>query len=223
MDSTRLPGKPLRRFAGRPLLDWLLDRAETAPDAVHRFILATSARAIDDPLADYARSRSLPFFRGSIEDVAGRIITCAEAYGLTHFFRINGDSPFVDPELFRLAVAEFVKEPVLEFVTNLHPRTYPYGVAVELFRVASYRHHYENFTELSHYEHVTQFFYENLDSFKWRNVERREPLNQLRLTVDTEEDAHFFEAMLAKAGDRWSGWAMHEIAAAYRALRPEPK
>ena len=207
MDSDRLPGKPLREFAGRPLLDWLLDRLPPLPK-----ILATSDREIDAPLAAFAAARGLGCFRGSLDDVAGRMLAAADAENATHFFRINGDSPCVEPALLAAALAA---DSALDLVTNLRPRTWPYGVACERVRVEAFRAALSRTTDPRHREHVTLCLYENLDSLRWKNLPYDgEPLDHIRLTVDTEDDARNFAKLLERVGHKWPRLTAAQIAAA---------
>lgn len=207
MDSTRLPGKPLRRFAGRPLLDWLLDRLPSMPT-----VLATSDREIDNPLAAFAADRGIKSFRGSLDDVAGRMLAAAVVENATHFFRINGDSPCIEPEILQLALDE---DPELDLVTNLHPRTWPYGVACERVRVEAFRTALSETADPRHREHVTLCLYENLARLRWKNLPYAgEPLDHVRLTVDTEEDAHNFEALLHRVGHDWPRLTAAQLATA---------
>ncbi len=213
LGSTRLPGKQLRPFAGKPLLDWLLARVGTSAGPL---ILATTDRAVDDPLADFAAARGIACFRGSVEDVAGRVLGAAETHGLTHFFRMNGDSPCVLPELLRAAAALAGAG----FVTNLRPRTYPYGVACEFFSTALFREGCARMRDAADREHVTRFFYDHPAEFPHAALPVCDPpLDHVRLTVDTEEDARLFEQLLLRAGDRWPHWTLAEMTAAALALR----
>lgn len=217
LDSSRLPGKQLASIAGRPLLDWLLARLGSSAGPC---VLATTERAIDDPLVRYAEKRGLSCFRGSLDDVAGRVLHAAEAHGFTHFFRLNGDSPCVLPDLFVLARVLMESDPALDFATNLRPRTYPYGVACELFRTAAFREGYERMNEPRAREHVTLFFYDHLAEFRHARLPPCEPaLDHVRLTVDTEEDSRFFEQLLHRAGDRWPSWTLADMVAAASELR----
>ncbi len=100
LDSNRLPGKTLRPALGRPMLAYTIDRVRCVrtPDRrVPDIVLATSDRAVDDPLAEFAAECGIGLFRGSVADVAGRVAACAQLREWDAFLRINGDSPFVDP------------------------------------------------------------------------------------------------------------------------------
>ena len=92
-DSRRLPGKALCGLGGRPLLGRVLDRARLVPGG-HPIVVATSDRAVDEPVATFTRSENVEVFRGSADDVAARALACAEAFGFVSFARICGDSPF---------------------------------------------------------------------------------------------------------------------------------
>lgn len=215
MDSSRLPGKPLRMFDGRPLLDWLLARLEPARAAFDSVVLATSDRAVDDALEQFAASRGLDCFRGDADDVAARTLAAAETREATHFFRINGDSPCVAPSLFLHASEMMQVDPALDFITNLQPRTWPYGVACELFQTTTFRKTLARMNEPRYREHVTLFFYKHLTEFCWRNLSRPgAPMDHLRLTVDTEEDATRFSTLVAQLGAQWPGCTLDELAAA---------
>lgn len=223
LDSSRLPGKSLRLFAGRPLLDWLLDRLHRAKDVFDALVIATSDRVLDDALEAFALSRGVQCFRGSTEDVAGRVLAAAEFADATHFFRINGDSPCVTPELFREALKLAKADESLDFVTNLRPRQWPYGVACELFRTAAFRSAWSKMADQSEREHVSLHFYQHPEAYRSRSLHREgESLDHVRLTVDTVADAERFEQMLQTAGDRWREWTLDEIVdAATRDPRPD--
>lgn len=207
MDSSRLPGKPLRNFAGRPLLDWMLDRLPPMTT-----VLATSDREIDNPLAAFAAARGIGNFRGSLDDVAGRMLAAADAQNATHFFRINGDSPCIETALIDAALNE---DPTLDLVTNLRPRTWPYGVACERVRIEAFRTALSKTNDPRHREHVTLCLYENLDSLRWKNIPfAGEPLDHVRLTVDTEDDARNFETLLHRVGHDWPRLTAAQLATA---------
>src|SRR5690606_29370053 len=98
---------------------------------------ATTARASDDALAEYAHSAGADIFRGPVENVSERCFQCAQAHGSHFFVRLNGDSPFPDSKLIGegLAIARSVRP--LDLVTNLIGRTFPYGIALEIVNVST--------------------------------------------------------------------------------------
>lgn len=213
MDSARLPGKPLRQVAGRPLLEYVLARCRQVEQLADRIVVATSNRPVDDPLATYALRQGLSVFRGAALDVAGRVLACARQHSADWFFRINGDSPFVDPSLLRRACQMAVDEP-LDFITNLQPRTFPYGVAVEAVRTDAFERAYAEMDQPEHFEHVTRYLYEHLDDFRWRNLTNSDSdPHAVKLTVDTPEDLHWFREVIRRYGSRWAELSFQEMVA----------
>jgi len=67
---------------------------------------------------------------------------------------------------------------------------------------------------------MTFFFHEHARAFRHAApIRGEEPLDHLRLTVDTEDDARFFERFLRRAGDDWPGWTLADMSAAAAELQ----
>jgi spore coat polysaccharide biosynthesis protein SpsF len=187
LDSSRLPGKALKPIAGKRLIDRVVDRCRATPGSPH-VIVATSDRAIDDPIADHVASRGDALFRGDAEDVAGRALACADAHGLDRFARISGDSPFIDPALIACCVTRS-RDGDAELVTNVFPRTYPIGVSVEVITRAAMQRIVQATDDPEDREHVTRFAYRHAELFRLENVSA--PSGRyagVGLSVDTPAD-----------------------------------
>jgi spore coat polysaccharide biosynthesis protein SpsF (cytidylyltransferase family) len=208
MDSTRLRGKALMEIAGMPLIS-LVQRRLSQSRKIHAIALATTDRACDDPLADWAKREGVAVFRGEVDDVGGRVADCAASLGATHFVRVNGDSPFVDAQLIDQGV-DIALATGADLVTNLLPRSYPYGVAVEILRLDTYRRALADFKPEER-EHVTQHFYRNTDRYRVESlpVAQQPGLTTLRLTIDEPGDVAIIAA-LAERLDRRLLLAGHE-------------
>ncbi len=215
MDSTRLPGKVLMRVAGMSLFELACARAGRSA-ALHQVALATSDRSCDDPLVAEATRLGLPVFRGDVNDVAGRVAACAGGLGATHFVRLNGDSPFPDPVLIdagvRIALAEGA-----DLVTNLRPRSYPYGVAVEVVRLGVFQAALPRFAPTER-EHVTQHLYLNGERFRILPLPPASlpGLESIRLTVDEPEDLSRIARIAEKLEGRLGCAGYLEVVAAAR-------
>lgn len=201
MDSSRLPGKALMKIAGMPLID-LVRRRVSQARMIDDITLATTNRVCDDALAAWAEDSGIQSFRGDVDDVGGRVADCAASLQATHFVRLNGDSPFVDAALIdagvRIALATGA-----DLVTNLLPRSYPYGVAVEILRLDSYRRALPLF-KAEEKEHVTQHFYRNPDRYRIEPLQpcRIPGLAGLRLTIDEPEDVAIIATLADQLGQR---------------------
>jgi spore coat polysaccharide biosynthesis protein SpsF len=198
LDSSRLPGKALRVCAGLPLVEHAIVRARRCQQ-LRGLVLATTDRAVDDRLVEYARSLSMPVFRGDVDDVAGRVLACSREHGAEYLLRINGDSPFFDPELVDEAI-ELLDDGEVDLVTNLIDRTFPYGIAVEILRTAALADAHACMTPAER-EHVTQHFYKRLGDWRVRSIRSERPeLSRARLVVDTEDDLAQFERLAERLG-----------------------
>jgi spore coat polysaccharide biosynthesis protein SpsF len=220
MDSRRLPGKTLREVRGRPLLWYVLARCRAFSALQDRLVVATTDRPVDDPIAAFCEEHGYQCYRGATDDVAGRLLAAAMWSGTDWFFRLNGDSPFVDPQL--LAEAWRTSQTgEYDFVTNLAPRSFPYGVSVELVQTEVYAAARPRMSDPRHLEHPTLFLYENLHYFRYYNMLLEgENLSGVRLTVDTEEDCLSFVQAVDALGDRWPHFSFRQAADWYRARKP---
>jgi len=74
--STRLPGKVLKKVAGRPLLEYMIERAKKAK-TLDAIILATTIKKEDAKLSQIAKRQKIDFFQGSEADVLDRYYQAA--------------------------------------------------------------------------------------------------------------------------------------------------
>ena len=204
MDSQRLPGKAIAKIGGRSLLSYVAGQLPsdilcTPP------ILATSSRGIDDPLVEEAHDLGLLVYRGDVDNVAGRFLKAAVAHELEGVLRINGDSPFIAPELVRRAIVAFTSQK-LDFVTNIRPRSYPYGVSVELVRPDILADCLKRSTCPDDREHVTRCLYGQIERLAHLNLTDSQhriggPRTKIRLTIDTLKDFEAFRGFVEEGRD----------------------
>ena len=130
MDSTRLPGKALLDVGGRPLLSYALSFCQKIK-GLDSIAIATSTRAVDNPLSDFARSNGISCIRGSLNNVAERFLSAMKVLNLDAAVRINGDSPLNNKTLIGDGIGLF-RSGNFDLVSNVPARTYPYGISVEV-------------------------------------------------------------------------------------------
>ena len=130
MNSSRFPGKVLKKIKNIPNIIHLLNRVKKAK-FVDDIVLATSTNPLDDVLSDTVKSYNYKIFRGSEKNVLLRYINCAEKYNGKIIIRITGDCPLIDPEIIDKTVKLFVQKEV-DYCSNINPPTYPDGLDVEV-------------------------------------------------------------------------------------------
>jgi len=142
MASTRLPGKVLLPLAGEPVLWWMAKRVSLA-DSVDRVVIATTARAPNDPICVHEKQGINRFagayihrYAGEEDDVMGRVISAAEAHDADIIVDLTADCPCVDPrhidELIRRLKTELY--PDLDYVSNdIVARSWPNGLDIQCY------------------------------------------------------------------------------------------
>jgi spore coat polysaccharide biosynthesis protein SpsF len=183
MDSKRLPGKHFEKIGDESLIMHCFNRLKQGKN--YEIVLATSNRKVDDPLADWAKEQGVKVFRGDAADIKKRIKDCVISFNAQRFARVNADSPFVDAALLDKGF-RILEESSCDLVTNLLPRSFPYGYSVEVFNAVSFIAAIADNKEM---ENVSTFFYENAAKFKIENIQLKDKdYSKISLTVDTRED-----------------------------------
>lgn len=188
MTSYRFPGKMLAPLMGKPLLYHVVQKIKDTNLNFKKIILATSKDNADDPLASYARSLGLKIVRGSRDNVMKRYKLALNEHKCQAFFRVCGDSPLILPSLFKEAKKIFDMHRY-DLITNVHPRTFPTGMSIELFKTKTFLH-IEKIVRANKYrEHIAQYFYNNSKNFKIYNIKCARPKsNILHLAIDNPKD-----------------------------------
>lgn len=222
LDSRRLPSKALSDVLGKPLIQYVIERARRVP-ALAAIVVATSARPVDDALAERARSLGAAVFRGSTHNVAERCVRCAQQHAADFFVRLNADSPFPDPGLIEEGLRRLTASGSADLVSNLPGRTFPYGISVEIVNVATLARILPTLSA-DEAEHVTKRFYERPEHFRIEPlVSPRPQLQRARLVVDTADDLADFRALAARLGPRVLEAGYDEVAALSLAFSTEPR
>jgi len=136
MGSTRLPGKVLSDIAGKPALLWLVERIQRA--RVDDIVVATTVSSVDDPIVEFCNSNHIKYFRGSENDVLGRVASLLRSYPDSLHLEFFGDSPFVDPNIIDSAISfYFDNSSLYKYVSSALSTTYPPGMEVSLYNANS--------------------------------------------------------------------------------------
>lgn len=186
MTSTRLPGKVMLPLGGRPILERLLERLRRAKN-VDSLIVATTTNTTDNVIADWCAGHEVACHRGSEFDVLARYSAAALEVAADVVVRATSDCPLLDPALVDQAIATFGSGDY-DYVTNMLPPTWPYGMAVEVFSTEALLQANRDASQDAEREHVTPFIYWHPERFRLKNLASPKDLSRYRLTVDTPED-----------------------------------
>jgi spore coat polysaccharide biosynthesis protein SpsF (cytidylyltransferase family) len=211
LGSTRLPGKTLADIAGRPLLAHVVERAAAIP-GIADVVLATTANPADDELEAFARAGSLRWVRGSEQDVLDRFCLAAREAQAEVVVRVTADCPLLDPAVSGRVLAEYVaRRPGVDYVSNVHPPTYPDGLDTEVFSVEALEVAAREAHRPSEREHVTPYLWGHPERFRLSNVEYDQNLSEHRWTVDTPADLEFVREVLGALGPSVARAGMGEV------------
>ena len=169
MSSARLPGKSLTQLGNDVLLGHVTSAIKQCT-SISEIVVVTSTDSSDNKIVDWCRFRGLAVKRGSLQNVAKRVLEAAQEYRAHAFVRISGDSPLIDPRLIDYAVGVF-RSHDFDVVTNVFPRTFPSGQSVEVVRTATLAAAYSGGLTAFEEEHVTQVFYQHPERFDIRNFD----------------------------------------------------
>ncbi len=194
MSSSRLPGKVLKKVAGKPLLLYLLERLQRVKQ-LDGIVVATSLDPSDDILVDFCRESGVPCVRGPLEDVAGRFLLALQQYPADGFVRVCGDSPLLDQRLVSVGI-EIFQRGGFDLVTNTLIRDHPDGQSVEVVSAETFQRIYPSMKDVGHLEHVTLFFYDHPDGFRIYDIKAGTCYSDLRFVVDTPEDLLTFDTLV---------------------------
>jgi len=193
MTSSRLPGKVLLPAAGRPLLQILVERLRRAP-GLDGLVIATTVNASDDPVSALGEKLGVGVFRGSENDVLGRVCGALRASGADVCVEITRDCPLIDPEIVGEALTEFLRtRDDHPYVSNSDPhRAVPAGLDVQVFLASALFQLDAATGDSDDREHVSYGFYRPESGDRWRPRFIRHAAcagaEELLVTLDYPED-----------------------------------
>ncbi|HEK9103242.1 glycosyltransferase family protein [Bacillus cereus] len=188
MGSTRLPGKILKKVLDKTLLEYQIERVKKAK-TIDQIIVATTTKLNDNPIIELCKQLSVPYYRGSEDDVLSRYYETATNFSVDVVVRLTSDCPIIDPNIIDKVVHCYLKQQnKYDYISNTLTRTYPRGLDTEVIPYRILKRTYEEANEPSHREHVTAYIYNNPGKFKLLNVQHDLDESKHRWTVDTKED-----------------------------------
>ena len=206
MGSTRLPGKMLIQLAGKPLVEWAVERIGSAK-LVDELVLATTINKQDDLLEEFAVRRDISCFRGSENDVLDRYYHAARAFDAQVVVRLTGDNPLVDGNFVDWVVREYFNTGA-DYVAGMPGKEagLPTGLAAEVFSLGVLSVAWEEDTNSNWREHVTLFIRRHAERFHVHYLKSPCDYSALRVTVDVPEDMKLMRRVFDYLGHRSFSW-----------------
>lgn len=197
MDSTRLPGKVLLEAVGRPMLGLMIERLKKVNN-VSDIIVATTTKEIDNQICDLAIKEGVGCYRGSENDVMGRVLDCALHNDTEIIVEITGDNPLSDPFIVSNMINKYIEiENEIDFLSTdigyyneCFPVNFPLGISVKIFPTKLLFDVSMKTDNPVDREHVVNYILNNTDQYRVYNykAEKEYSRPEMRFTMDYMED-----------------------------------
>jgi len=196
MASSRLPGKVMLQVLGKSILALMIERLQMIKHQA-TIVIATSVNPEDDIIEQEAQLLNIACFRGSQNNLLERHYRAALLHDAGVVLKIPSDCPLIDPDIIDHVLAySFKHETGFDYVSNLHPATYPDGNDVEIMTMTCLKRAWENAGKALELEHTTPYIWENPQQFSIGNVSWETGLDYSmshRFTIDYHEDYLFIK------------------------------
>jgi spore coat polysaccharide biosynthesis protein SpsF len=186
-----------------------------------RFALAvaTTRDRADDRIAELCGAIGVDCYRGHATDLLDRHYRAAAERGAQAVVKIPSDCPLIDPAVIDRVLETWTRSNgQLDYLSNLHPQSYPDGNDVEVMSLGALAIAWNEARRPFEREHTTPFLWERPERFRIGNVvsDRGDDLSRShRLTLDYPEDyrliAAIFDALHPKLGPAFSLGAILEL------------
>ncbi len=202
MGSERFPGKVMRPIAGIPTVGYLVHRLSQCR-GLDEVCVATGIAPLNDVIHKFCEEEQICCFRGSDEDVLGRLLGSLQDLRADVGVVVYGDNPLIDPRIVNEIVSLFKESGNYDWIGNDLKTTFPPGMDVEVFTIEALTDAAARAESEAVREHGTLFIRKNPDRYKLLNVEasgiRRRP--EICLGIDTPVDAEVIDSIVSFFGD----------------------
>ena len=201
MSSTRLKGKVLLKINPKDTVLSFLIKQITNCKSLKTIVVATTELEEDDVIVNFLKSYDVEIFRGSSENVLDRFYHCAKKFKFSTIVRLTADNPLIDPEIVNDAIEKYSNSDC-DYLTNSVDRTFPNGTEVEIFSFNALETAWKSAKKTSEREHVTPYFYNNLNKFKIHYFKQKNDQSKFRYSIDRKEDYLLVLEILLKINTR---------------------
>ena len=202
--SNRLPRKIIKEILGRPVIELMIERLKRISN-VNDIIIATTTNKEDDIIEKISKKNDVLCFRGSENDVLGRVLEAAKKFNTDVIVEITGDNPLIDKSISESVIKFFLDNlETYDFVSNdvgCYNENFKFnlslGFNVKVFKTSLLNSVNKKTNNPVDREHVVNYILQNLKNYKIYNLEPEESLRRpdLRFTLDYIEDYQVIKAI----------------------------
>ena len=187
MESSRLPGKVLKKILDKPLIYFVIKAAESSR-MIDKVIIGTSRSTLNNNIKSYCDSLSVDCIRESpCEDVLKRYYEASKKFHSEYIVRITGDCPLISFNIID-EVISFAIENKLDYCSNSEPYSLPEGQDVEIFTRKVLHDANKYASSSSDREHVTLWMKRNKEIKKGNFLHKESKYIDMHLSVDHQDE-----------------------------------
>ncbi len=195
LGSTRLPGKVLYHLGDRRIVQWSVDRPETA-EPVDEVIVTIGDQSENDAVVEYCERSNIKYLIGPEENLLVRHRAVAEQTDCDLLVRITADCPFVPSDEIERVIDQHLSNDA-RYTTNVS-KNMPVGTAVDVIDS-------DLLTELGSLGETHPVKLPRSNPDQWRTVWSNNPswynVSDAHLAVDTPADYWSLVDALDAVGD----------------------
>ncbi len=214
MTSSRLPGKPMMKILDKPMLSQLIERVMKCNE-IDEIVVATTSNDTDDEIEELAKDMNVKCFRGSEEDVLGRVLNAAKYCNAEIILELWGDSPLIDSSILKNLIEYYIKNNFDCIGTTLpnFKKTYPMGFSALIFSRKVLEEVDKIGIEPDYRENVSNYIYEHPEKYKITALPCPKNLNipNLRFTVDEYSDFQVVKQIFENLYPKDPNFTAHDI------------
>jgi len=190
--SSRLPNKCLKKIGNDRIIDLVIKRAKLSKKS-NIIIMCTTDNTEDDVLETIANEHGIYCYRGSSLDKINRWAKAAEKYDVTNIVTFDADDPLCDPYLIDIAFNQLESDNV-DFIHNDRLLCGSFSFAFNsksLYKVDDIKDSEDTEMMWPYFMDTGIFRCARLD------VSKEYEIDDIRLTLDYQEDFNFFEELFS--------------------------
>jgi len=196
MGSRRLPGKVIAKASGITILERLLRRLQSVPN-IEDIVVATTDNPEDDVLVHLMSLLEVECYRGSENDVFGRVIEAATSVNADVVVEITGDCPLIDPILVEQMIEIYMNNSC-DYLSNCETPSYLTGMEIQVIALDALKKSYSMTKKALDREHVTLHIRKNPEIFDQIHIiapiDLRYP--NLSVTLDDKSDLEVISSVV---------------------------
>lgn len=168
--STRLHNKICLPLGDSVALVKMVERVKRAK-TIDETIVATTTLLQDQEIVALCRSNGISVFQGHPSDLLDRHYEVMKHFNGDVIVKIPSDCPLIDPKVIDEVVGYYLRnESRFDYVSNLHPQSYPDGNDVEAFSKETLIRAWIEAKAVEEREHTTPYIWNNPRKFRIGNV-----------------------------------------------------